>query len=95
MGDLNDPFMRNQNAAVQSRTKVQNRSNVLQLKLVRLFSPIYFYDLPLVWSIALNYRDLLGFYDSNFGCCICRWIHQLFISGSTDILLLRDQMLIT
>ncbi|CDY30756.1 BnaC07g16560D [Brassica napus] len=35
MGDLNDPFMRNQNAAVQARTKVQNRSNVLQLKLVR------------------------------------------------------------
>ncbi|KAJ4891046.1 U1 small nuclear ribonucleoprotein 70 kDa [Raphanus sativus] len=34
MGDLNDPFMRNQNAAVQSRTKVQNRSNVLQLKLM-------------------------------------------------------------
>ncbi|KAF3591228.1 hypothetical protein DY000_02024164 [Brassica cretica] len=34
MGDLNDPFMRNQNAAVQARTKVQNRSNVLQLKLM-------------------------------------------------------------
>ncbi|KAF8053549.1 hypothetical protein N665_1401s0009 [Sinapis alba] len=34
MGDLNDPFMRNQNAAVQTRTKVQNRSNVLQLKLM-------------------------------------------------------------
>ncbi|KAF3487086.1 hypothetical protein F2Q69_00055018 [Brassica cretica] len=43
MGDLNDPFMRNQNAAVQARTKVQNRSNVLQLKLVRrLFSPHLF-----------------------------------------------------
>lgn len=65
MGDFNDPFMRNQNAAVQARTKVQNRSNVLQLKLVRLFSPIYSYDLPLVCFIALNYRDLLGFYDSN------------------------------
>ncbi|CAN7078477.1 unnamed protein product [Brassica oleracea var. botrytis] len=35
MGDLKDPFIRNQNAAVQARTKVQNRSNVLQLKLVR------------------------------------------------------------
>ncbi|XP_010444742.1 PREDICTED: U1 small nuclear ribonucleoprotein 70 kDa [Camelina sativa] len=34
MGDLNDPFMRNQNAAVQARTKAQNRSNVLQLKLM-------------------------------------------------------------
>ncbi|KAL0721668.1 hypothetical protein Bca4012_036267 [Brassica carinata] len=34
MGDLNDPFMRNQYAAVQARTKVQNRSNVLQLKLM-------------------------------------------------------------
>ncbi|KFK28356.1 hypothetical protein AALP_AA8G505200 [Arabis alpina] len=32
MGDLNDPFMRNQNSAVQARTKAQNRSNVLQLK---------------------------------------------------------------
>ncbi|KAL1208645.1 U1 small nuclear ribonucleoprotein 70 kDa [Cardamine amara subsp. amara] len=34
MGDFNDPFMRNQNAAVQARTKAQNRSNVLQLKLM-------------------------------------------------------------
>ncbi|XP_010464955.1 PREDICTED: U1 small nuclear ribonucleoprotein 70 kDa-like [Camelina sativa] len=34
MGDLNDPFMRNQNAVVQARTKAQNRSNVLQLKLM-------------------------------------------------------------
>ncbi|XP_024006918.1 U1 small nuclear ribonucleoprotein 70 kDa isoform X2 [Eutrema salsugineum] len=34
MGDLSDPFMRNQNAAVQARTKAQNRSNVLQLKLM-------------------------------------------------------------
>ncbi|KAF3565662.1 hypothetical protein DY000_02011780 [Brassica cretica] len=32
MGDMNDPFMRNQ--AVQARPKVQNRSNVLQLKLM-------------------------------------------------------------
>ncbi|XP_020216296.1 U1 small nuclear ribonucleoprotein 70 kDa [Cajanus cajan] len=30
----NDAFMRNQNAAVQARTKAQNRSNVLQLKLI-------------------------------------------------------------
>ncbi|KAJ0040402.1 hypothetical protein Pint_28263 [Pistacia integerrima] len=34
MGDYNDPFMRNQNAAVQARTKAQNRANVLQLKLI-------------------------------------------------------------
>ncbi|KAG5069782.1 hypothetical protein JHK85_002159 [Glycine max] len=37
MGDNNsnnDAFMRNQNAAVQARTKAQNRSNVLQLKLL-------------------------------------------------------------
>ncbi|KAH1266992.1 U1 small nuclear ribonucleoprotein [Glycine soja] len=37
MGDNNsnnDAFMRNQNAAVQARTKAQNRSNVLQLKLI-------------------------------------------------------------
>ncbi|XP_019444761.1 PREDICTED: U1 small nuclear ribonucleoprotein 70 kDa-like [Lupinus angustifolius] len=35
MGDFNnDPLMRNQNAAVQARAKVQNRANVLQLKLI-------------------------------------------------------------
>ncbi|CAA7019410.1 unnamed protein product [Microthlaspi erraticum] len=34
MGDSGDPFMRNQNAAVQARTKSVNRSNVLQLKLM-------------------------------------------------------------
>ncbi|KAJ1419037.1 U1 small nuclear ribonucleoprotein of 70kDa N-terminal [Sesbania bispinosa] len=35
MGDFNnDALMRNQNAAVQARTKVQNRANVLQLKLI-------------------------------------------------------------
>ncbi|XP_077217412.1 U1 small nuclear ribonucleoprotein-70K [Tasmannia lanceolata] len=34
MGDLNDPFMRNRDAAVQARTKAQNRANVLQLKLI-------------------------------------------------------------
>ncbi|KAF7828840.1 U1 small nuclear ribonucleoprotein 70 kDa [Senna tora] len=34
MGDFNDAFMRNQNAAVQARTKAQNRANVLQLKLI-------------------------------------------------------------
>ncbi|CAA7022944.1 unnamed protein product [Microthlaspi erraticum] len=34
MGDLSDPFMRNPNAAVQARPKVQNRTNVLQLKLM-------------------------------------------------------------
>ncbi|KAL1313757.1 hypothetical protein AAHE18_16G135200 [Arachis hypogaea] len=35
MGDYsNDPLMRNQNAAVQARTKAQNRANVLQLKLI-------------------------------------------------------------
>ncbi|EXC35514.1 U1 small nuclear ribonucleoprotein 70 kDa [Morus notabilis] len=40
MGDFNDPFMRNQNAAVQARTKAQNRANVLQLKLVCLRFPV-------------------------------------------------------
>ncbi|GKU99143.1 hypothetical protein SLEP1_g12032 [Rubroshorea leprosula] len=34
MGDYNDPFMRGQNAAVQARTKAQNRANVQQLKLI-------------------------------------------------------------
>uniref|UniRef100_A0A1J3EZG8 U1 small nuclear ribonucleoprotein 70 kDa n=2 Tax=Noccaea caerulescens TaxID=107243 RepID=A0A1J3EZG8_NOCCA len=34
MGDFSDPFMRNQNAAVQARPKAQNRTNVLQLKLM-------------------------------------------------------------
>ncbi|CAN8277635.1 unnamed protein product [Cochlearia groenlandica] len=35
MGDLNDPFMRNQqNSSVQSRPKTQIRSNLLQLKLM-------------------------------------------------------------
>lgn len=34
MGDYNDALMRNNNAAVQARTKAQNRANVLQLKLV-------------------------------------------------------------
>ncbi|KAL6012340.1 U1 small nuclear ribonucleoprotein [Asimina triloba] len=35
MGDYsNDPFMRNRDAAVQARTKAQNRANVLQLKLI-------------------------------------------------------------
>jgi len=36
MGDYNEALMRNQqNAAVQARTKVQNRASVQQLKLVR------------------------------------------------------------
>ncbi|KAJ0980401.1 hypothetical protein J5N97_008656 [Dioscorea zingiberensis] len=30
----NDPFMRNRDAAVQARTKAQNRANVLQMKLI-------------------------------------------------------------
>ncbi|KAF3434730.1 hypothetical protein FNV43_RR21815 [Rhamnella rubrinervis] len=34
MGDYSDAFMRNQNSAVQARTKAQNRANVLQLKLI-------------------------------------------------------------
>nr|GMC94965.1 U1 small nuclear ribonucleoprotein 70 kDa [Ipomoea batatas] len=34
MGDPNDAFMRNNNAAVQARTKAQNRANVMQLKLI-------------------------------------------------------------
>lgn len=39
MGDYNEALMRNQqNAAVQARTKVQNRASVQQLKLVRFLS---------------------------------------------------------
>lgn len=34
MGDYSDAFLRNQNAAVQGRTKAQNRANVLQLKAI-------------------------------------------------------------
>ncbi|CAI9753568.1 unnamed protein product [Fraxinus pennsylvanica] len=34
MGDYDDALMRNPNAAVQARTKVQNRANVVQLKLI-------------------------------------------------------------
>ncbi|XP_010680800.2 U1 small nuclear ribonucleoprotein 70 kDa [Beta vulgaris subsp. vulgaris] len=34
MTDQNDAFLRNQNAAVQGRTKAQNRANVLQLKMI-------------------------------------------------------------
>ncbi|KAL6542270.1 U1 small nuclear ribonucleoprotein [Orobanche minor] len=34
MGDYGDAMMRNQNAAVQARTKAQNRANVLQLKMI-------------------------------------------------------------
>ncbi|CDP02035.1 unnamed protein product [Coffea canephora] len=34
MGDYSDALMRNQNAAVQARTKAQNRANVMQLKLI-------------------------------------------------------------
>lgn len=34
MGDFNDAFLRNQNTGVQSRTKAQNRANVLQLKAI-------------------------------------------------------------
>ncbi|ONK56617.1 uncharacterized protein A4U43_C10F10780 [Asparagus officinalis] len=40
MGDYNDPFMRNKDAAVQARTKPQNRANVLQLKLVLYQDPV-------------------------------------------------------
>jgi U1 small nuclear ribonucleoprotein 70kDa len=36
MGDFNQAMMRNNDAAVQARTKAQNRANVLQLKLVCL-----------------------------------------------------------
>ncbi|KAB1226166.1 U1 small nuclear ribonucleoprotein 70 kDa [Morella rubra] len=40
MGDYNDAFLRNQpNAAVQGRTKVQNRANVQQLKLIGASHP--------------------------------------------------------
>ncbi|KAI3462494.1 hypothetical protein Pfo_019157 [Paulownia fortunei] len=34
MGDFGDAMMRNQNAAVQARTKAQNRASVMQLKLI-------------------------------------------------------------
>ncbi|XP_071735281.1 U1 small nuclear ribonucleoprotein 70 kDa-like [Rutidosis leptorrhynchoides] len=34
MGDYLDPFMRNNNAAVQARTKQQNRANLMQMKLI-------------------------------------------------------------
>eukprot|EP00262_Sarcandra_glabra_P012200 TRINITY_DN309_c0_g1_i3.p1 TRINITY_DN309_c0_g1~~TRINITY_DN309_c0_g1_i3.p1 ORF type:complete len:505 (-),score=88.74 TRINITY_DN309_c0_g1_i3:355-1869(-) len=34
MGEYNDAFMRNRDAAVQARTKAQNRATVLQLKLI-------------------------------------------------------------
>ncbi|KAF5798658.1 putative U1 small nuclear ribonucleoprotein of 70kDa [Helianthus annuus] len=34
MGDFNDPFMRGNNAAVQARTKQQNRANLMQMKLI-------------------------------------------------------------
>ncbi|KAL2497951.1 U1 small nuclear ribonucleoprotein 70 kDa [Abeliophyllum distichum] len=34
MGDYDDAMMRNPNAAVQARTKAQNRANVIQLKLI-------------------------------------------------------------
>ncbi|GAV82931.1 RRM_1 domain-containing protein/U1snRNP70_N domain-containing protein [Cephalotus follicularis] len=39
MGDYNDAFMRNQNAALQARTKTQNRANVQQLKLMGASHP--------------------------------------------------------
>ncbi|GJT92117.1 U1 small nuclear ribonucleoprotein 70 kDa [Tanacetum coccineum] len=34
MGDYNDAFLRNNNAAVQARTKQQNRANLMQMKLI-------------------------------------------------------------
>ncbi|KAL8193771.1 hypothetical protein R6Q57_026463 [Mikania cordata] len=34
MGDYNDPFMRGNAAAVQARTKQQNRANLMQMKLI-------------------------------------------------------------
>ncbi|XP_076952643.1 U1 small nuclear ribonucleoprotein 70 kDa-like [Bidens hawaiensis] len=34
MGDYNDAFMRGNNAAVQARTKQQNRANLMQMKLI-------------------------------------------------------------
>ena len=50
MGDYNDAFMRNQNAAVQARTKAQNRANVLQLKLVGGM-----HSIPVIFSLeAVN-----------------------------------------
>ncbi|KAF7831355.1 U1 small nuclear ribonucleoprotein 70 kDa [Senna tora] len=58
MGDHNDAFMRNQNAAVQARTKAQNRSNVLQLKLscikMRLADVELRFSLDFIFSIMLK-----------------------------------------
>lgn len=62
MGDNNsnnDAFMRNQNAAVQARTKAQNRSNVLQLKLVPLQ--------PSLTPSSLTIVFFFSFLNLNFG----------------------------
>jgi hypothetical protein len=50
MGDYNDVFMRNPNAAVRGSAKGQNRANVLQLKLVRFYSSFFvcFFKLILI-----------------------------------------------
>ncbi|KAI3794635.1 hypothetical protein L1987_37268 [Smallanthus sonchifolius] len=37
VGDFSDPFMRGNNAAVQARTKQQNRANLMQMKLAYLY----------------------------------------------------------
>lgn len=52
MGDFNDAFMRNQNAAVQARTKAQNRANVLQLKLVCSLFPDLLFPPPATFQIS-------------------------------------------
>ncbi|GER42566.1 U1 small nuclear ribonucleoprotein 70 kDa [Striga asiatica] len=41
MGDYGDAMMRNQNAAVQARTKAQNRADVLHQKMASLLSDDY------------------------------------------------------
>lgn len=55
MGDQGDAMMRSQNAAVQARTKSQNRANVMQLKLVYfpLLIAILFADCEFGLSLSL------------------------------------------
>lgn len=70
MGDYNDAMMRNQNAAVQARTKAQSRANVLQLKLVGpLLNPL---SLPPCVALALLRFPVrcvvLGFLFAVFDC---------------------------
>lgn len=68
MGDYGDAMMRSQNAAVQARTKTQNRANVMQLKLVHsrllLVQLVFFYHLHfgLIYLISLQNEFLDTFF---------------------------------